>query len=474
MNKEVTRKKGTRKADILIFSPTLILSYFKQQQQPNTMNKIALIVQREYNTRIRKKSFWISTLLVPFLMAGIYAIPVYLSLNSSEHKVVEVIDEHNLLHGTLASDPSLTLTFKQIPFQAAKAAFHKNDADVLVEIPADLLEHPNIKIISKGNLGLGIQHTIQTLIQNEVRTIKLTQAGVSLAALEANQLKVEAQTFTIDTKGSERSSSSETAMILGFVFGFILYVSVMMYGSQVMNGVIEEKSNRIIEVLISSVKPFELMMGKIIGIGLLGLTQFLLWGVLTITAAGISKQLLPEKPANESVQKQLVSKASPELQTAAKVQDSPLASLSSHIGQLPLGKLFLCFLGYFLAGYLLYSSLFAAIGSAVESSSEAQQFMFPVTIPIIFSFILAQFIIQSPDSSVAFWASIFPLTAPIDMMVRLPFGVPNWQLALSFTLLILTFISSTWMAGKIYRVGILMYGKKSSWKELSKWLFYKQ
>lgn len=437
------------------------------------MNKIILIVQREYHTRIRKKSFWISTLLVPFLMAAIYAIPIYLSLNNDEHKVVEIVDEYNLLHGKLASAPSLTFVFKKAPFQAEKLAFNKNEADVLVQIPADLLERPSIKIISKGNLGLGIQHTLQSLIENEVRTIKLAQAGVSMAALKANQIQVEAQTFTIDAKGSERSSSSETAMILGFIFGFILYVSVMMYGSQVMNGVIEEKSNRIIEVLISSVKPFELMMGKIIGIGLLGLTQFLLWGILTFTAASISKQFLPEKKQPDISQKQLVSKASAELQVAAKVQESPLSSLSSSVSQLPLGTLCICFLGYFLAGYLLYSSLFAAIGSAVESSSEAQQFMFPVTIPIIFSFILAQFIIQSPDSSIAFWASIFPLTAPIDMMVRLPFGVPNWQLALSFSLLIITFISTTWMAGKIYRVGILMYGKKSSWKELSKWLFYK-
>lgn len=436
------------------------------------MNKIILIVQREYHTRIRKKSFWISTLLVPFLMAAIYAIPMYLSLNNAEHKVVEIIDEHDILHEKIASDPSLTLEFKKVSFQAAKLAFPNNNTDILVEIPADLLEHPIIKIISKGNIGLGIQHTLQTLVQNEVRTLKLTQAGMSLAALEANQLRVETQTFTIDTKGSERSSSSETAMILGFIFGFILYVSVMMYGSQVMNGVIEEKSNRIIEVLISSVKPFELMMGKIIGIGLLGLTQFLLWGILTFTAAGISQQFLPQK--TETLQTQLISQASTEIQTATKVQDHPLSSLSNSIKQLPLGKLFLCFLGYFLGGYWLYSSLFAAIGSAVESSSEAQQFMFPVTIPIIFSFILAQFIIQSPDSSIAFWASIFPLTAPIDMMVRLPFGVPNWQLALSFTLLICSFIATTWIAGKIYRVGILMYGKKSSWKELSKWLFYKQ
>ena len=439
------------------------------------MNKILLIVQREYNTRVRKKSFWISTILVPFLMAGIYAIPVYLSLNNSEHKLVEVVDEYHILQGHVEDTPELTFLFNHQAFNTAKAAFHKNDSDVLVYIPSDLLTHATIKMISKENLGLETKHGIQSLIQNELRNIKLAQAGIDLKVLKENQPDIRTETFTIDAKGSESSSSSETGMILGFAFGFILYIAVMMYGSQVMNGVIEEKSNRIIEVLISSVKPFELMMGKIIGIGLVGLTQFLLWGVLTFTASTISKQLLHQTLETKIEQKPSSTQIKPTVSVATNnpTTDNPLASISANIQQLPLLKIVLCFLGYFLGGYLLYSSLFAAIGSAVESPSEAQQFMFPVTIPIIFSFILAQFIIQNPDSSIAFWASIFPLTAPIDMMVRLPFGVPNWQLALSFGLLILSFVGSTWMAGKIYRVGILMYGKKASWKELSKWVFYK-
>lgn len=443
------------------------------------MNKILLIVQREYNTRVRKKSFWISTILVPFLMAGIYAIPVYLSLNNSEHKLVEVVDEYHILQGHIEDTPELTFLFNHQAFNTAKAAFHKNDSDVLVYIPSDLLTHPTIKMISKENLGLETKHGIQSLIQNELRNIKLAQAGIDLKVLKENQPDIQTETFTIDAKGAENSSSSETGMILGFAFGFILYIAVMMYGSQVMNGVIEEKSNRIIEVLISSVKPFELMMGKIIGIGLVGLTQFLLWGVLTFTASTISKQLLHQTIETKIEQK---SSSTPNVKskelvtttnTSTLESPSPFSSISSNIQQLPLLKIFLCFFGYFLGGYLLYSSLFAAIGSAVESPSEAQQFMFPVTIPIIFSFILAQFIIQNPDSSIAFWASIFPLTAPIDMMVRLPFGVPNWQIALSFGLLMLSFVGSTWMAGRIYRVGILMYGKKASWKELSKWVFYK-
>jgi len=439
------------------------------------MNKILLIVQREYNTRVRKKSFWISTILVPFLMAGIYAIPVYLSLNNSEHKLVEVVDEYHILQGHIENTPELTFLFNHQAFNTAKAAFHRSDSDVLVYIPSDLLTHPNIKMISKENLGLETKHGIQSLIQNELRNIKLAQVGIDLKVLKENQPDIRTETFTIDAKGSESSSSSETGMILGFAFGFILYIAVMMYGSQVMNGVIEEKSNRIIEVLISSVKPFELMMGKIIGIGLVGLTQFLLWGVLTFTASTISKQLLHHTLETKIEQKPSSTQIKPTVSVATNnpTTDNPLASISANIQQLPLLKIVLCFLGYFLGGYLLYSSLFAAIGSAVESPSEAQQFMFPVTIPIIFSFILAQFIIQNPDSSIAFWASIFPLTAPIDMMVRLPFGVPNWQLALSFGLLMLSFVGSTWMAGKIYRVGILMYGKKASWKELSKWVFYK-
>jgi ABC-2 type transport system permease protein len=236
-----------------------------------------------------------------------------------------------------------------------------------------------------------------------------------------------------------------------------------------MNGVIEEKSNRIIEVIISSVKPYQLMLGKIIGVGLVGLTQFLLWIVLTIGLTQVTGKIYASKA------KALIAvdqgKASVDMNKA--VQDSPMGEVTKVLESTNIPLIVVSFLFYFFVGYLLYSSLFAAIGSAVESATEAQQFTFIVMMPIILSFILAQYTMQDPDSTIAFWASMIPFTSPINMMVRLPYGVPGWELALSMSLLVVGFLACSWISARIYRVGILMYGKKATWKELSKWIFYK-
>ncbi|MES2518420.1 MAG: ABC transporter permease [Bacteroidota bacterium] len=440
------------------------------------MNKVLLIIQREYVTRVRKKSFWIASIIVPFLIAGVYAIPVYFILNSNDTKTVEIIDESGLFKGKIKSDKDITYQFINQPFEQAKKQLHKSDADILVDIPKDVLTNPDgVKMVGKKSIGMSTQFDIQGTIQNELRNIKLENAHIDLKILEDNKVSVNAQTYTIQEDGNEQSSSSTGAMILAGVFGMILYISALLYGSQVMNGVIEEKSNRIIEVMISSVRPFQLMMGKIIGVGLVGITQFLLWGVLTFTASTATTKLMSGKIEEKVQTMQKTGKTKDDIAQFKKdfKDKNPLSGISQTIENVSLVKLIICFLLFYIGGYMIYSSLFAAIGSAVENSSEAQQFMFPVTIPIILSFVLGQVIIQDPDSNLAFWASMFPLTSPIDMMVRLPFGVPNWQIALSLTLLILGFLGTTWIAGKVYRVGILMYGKKPSWKEISKWVFYK-
>ncbi|WP_026997989.1 ABC transporter permease [Flectobacillus major] len=440
------------------------------------MDKILLIIQREYTTRVKKKSFWIASILVPFLIAAVYTIPVYLFLNSDDSKNVVIIDESGLFKDKIKSEGDFTYIFKNKTFEEAKKDLIKSKDDVLVHIEKDIISNPKgVQIIGKKTVGIGTQHGIQSKIQSELRNIKLTQAGINLKVLEDNKINIDAQTFTLSEDGGEKSSNSGGAMILGGFFGMLLYISAFLYGSQVMNGVIEEKSNRIIEVMVSSVRPFQLMLGKIIGVGMVGLTQFLLWGVLTFGASSIATSIMSSK-IEEKVQAKVKAGLSKEeikkFETSVK-EESPLSGITQTIENVSLGKMILCFLLYYIGGYLLYSSMFAAIGSAVESPTEAQQFMFPVTIPIILSFILAQFIIQKPDSSLAFWASIIPFTAPIDMMVRLPFGVSNWEIALSLALLVLGFVGTTWLAGKIYRVGILMYGKKPSWKEMSKWIFYK-
>ena len=250
------------------------------------MNKILLIIQREYVTRVRKKSFWIASILVPFLIAGVYAIPIYLAINSNDTKVVEIVDESGLFKDKIKSEEEITYRFINRPFEEAKKGLLKSDADILVNIPKDiLLNSDGIKMVGKKTIGFGTQRDIEGSIQAELRNVKLKNANIDLKILEDNKVKVSSDTFTLQEDGQEQSSSSTGAMILAGVFGFVLYMSAFLYGSQVMNGVIEEKSNRIIEVMISSVRPFQLMMGKIIGVGLVGLTQFLLWGVLTFAAS---------------------------------------------------------------------------------------------------------------------------------------------------------------------------------------------
>ena len=440
------------------------------------MNKILLIIQREYLTRVRKKSFWIASIVVPFLIAGVYAILIYLVVNSNETKTIQIVDESGLFKDKIQSEKDINYSFINKSFETAKKDFFKSDADILVDIPKDILSNPNgVKMVGKKSIGMGIQFDIQGSIEKELRNIKLKNANIDLKILEDNKVNVNAETFTLQEDGQEQSSSSTGAMILAGVFGMILYISAFLYGSQVMNGVIEEKSNRIIEVMISSVRPFQLMMGKIIGVGLVGITQFLLWGVLTFTASTATSALMSDKIEQkvQSMQKTGLNKAEIESFKKEIKDKNPLAGIAQTVENVSLGKLILCFLLFYIGGYLLYASLFAAVGSAVENASEAQQFLLPVTIPILASFFIGQAIIQDPDSKLAFWASMFPLTSPIDMMVRLPFGVPNWQIALSFILLVFGFLGTTWLAGKVYRVGILMYGKKPSWKEISKWVFYK-
>jgi ABC-2 type transport system permease protein len=281
---------------------------------------------------------------------------------------------------------------------------------------------------------------------------------------------VGSETITVSDSGNETSSSSGGAMILAGVMGMLLYITLLLYGSQVMNGVIEEKSSRIIEIIISSIKPYQLMLGKILGVGMVGLTQFLLWIVLTIGLSQVPSTFYSASPVKQKMEQ--MKKGDPEV--AKQVDEaSPMSEVTKVIESTNIPLVVGGFLFYFLFGYLLYSSLFAAIGSAVENTAEAQQFTFIVMLPIILAFVMAQFTMQEPDSTIAFWASMIPFTSPINMMVRLPYGVPMWELATSMILLVLGFLGCSWLSARIYRVGILMYGKKITVKEMAKWLFYK-
>ncbi len=440
------------------------------------MNKILLIIQREYFTRIQKKSFWISSLLTPLLITAIYAIPIWLATRDREVKKVEFLDQSGLFKKEDLKSKEVTFEFVKDSEEVLKKRFIESDYEALVIVPKDVLTQPNsVRIFAEKSISLPLQSEIEGIIQDRLRHELLSHAGIQKEAYEKTQIEVSGNTIILSKEGDEQESNSGGIMILAGILGFILYLTVLLYGSQVMNGVIEEKSNRIIEVMVSSVKPIQLMLGKIIGVGLVGLTQFLLWAVLTFTFSNAAKALYG-KDLKKEVQTQMVKNVSGksiEKQASVQEEGDPFKVLDDVKNSVNIPILLACFLFYYFFGYLLYSSLFAAIGSAAESAAEAQQFTFPVTIPIIIAFFLAQFSIQDPDSTVAFWASIIPFTSPINMMVRLPYGVPVSELLLSMALLFAGFLGTAWMSARIYRVGILMYGKKLTWKDLRKWLFYK-
>ena len=438
------------------------------------MNKILLIIQREYITRVLKKSFWISSLLAPVLITAIYAIPIWLAMKDKEVKRVEILDLSGLWKKSDLVDKEVAFVFTSGKEQELKMAFASKGFDAFVAIPEDVLVNPKgVHIYSAKNIGMSLKESVEKLIQNKVRQELLLKAGISSQIYESTQVDIDSKTITVSNDGKETSSSSGGAMILAGIMGFVLYFTLLLYGSQVMNGVIEEKSSRIIEVIISSVKPYQLLLGKIIGVGLVGLTQFLLWIVLTIGLTQITGKFYGEKVKNNITQIKKIDSGKQSALSSKSDEESPMSEVTKVLESTNIPMILAAFLFYFFVGYMLYSSLFAAIGSAVESATEAQQFTFIVMIPIILSFLMAQYTIQDPDSNIAFWASMIPFTSPINMMVRLPYGVPGWELILSMTLLVLGFLGCSWVSARIYRVGILMYGKKVTWKELGKWLFYK-
>jgi len=434
------------------------------------MNKILLVIQREYLTRVQKKSFWIASLLGPILITAIYAIPIWLAMQDKEVKRIEILDESGLFQAKDLVDKEVEFKLVNKPAAELKASFSNEGFVAFVHLPKNIVrDSKELKIYSEKNLSLPLKSSIERVIEKKVRATLMQKAGIASEVYEKTQVEINSETISVSSTGDETSSSSGGAMILAGVMGMLLYITLLLYGSQVMAGVIEEKSSRIIEVIISSIKPYQLMLGKILGVGMVGLTQFLLWIVLTIGLTQVASTFYGSSPIQQRVEQ--VKKADPEV--AKTMEASPMDEVTKVIESTNIPLVLGGFLFYFLFGYLLYSSLFAAIGSAVESTAEAQQFTFIVMLPIILAFIMAQFTMQDPDSTMAFWASMIPFTSPINMMVRLPYGVPMWELATSMVLLVLGFLGCSWISARIYRVGILMYGKKITVKEMAKWLFYK-
>lgn len=451
------------------------------------MNKIALIIRREYITRVRKKSFLIMTFLTPFLFALIFIIPALVMNNEDkEDKKIAVIEEGSDLFVNVIPDTKDTKFeyLSGVKLNDIKDNFTSKGYYGVLYISPELVTTPDaIQLISRKQPPIGLLDHISGSLEKEIEKQKLLAFNIENLdeILKTINTSVRIQTIKMDESGSARETSTGISMALAYIGGFLMYMLVFMFGSMVMRGVIEEKTNRIVEVIVSSVKPVQLMLGKIIGVGLVGLTQFALWIVLTLALVMVVKSSFLPEGAMEQIQQLPQSlggadQAMTGSTGAATVTPEQLTEFQEiFAGALsqPWGLIIFCFIFFFLTGYLLYASFFAAIGSAVDNETETQQFMLPVTIPIILGLIVAMGTMQNPESSLSFWFSIIPLTSPIVMMARIPFDVPAWEIALSMGLMLITLAGAVWMAAKIYRTGILMYGKKTSWKELWKWLTYK-
>ncbi|RLD62088.1 MAG: ABC transporter permease [Bacteroidetes bacterium] len=444
------------------------------------MNKIGLIITREYLTRVKKRSFIIMTIIGPILMAAIFIVPVYIAQIEGEMKVIGVIDETGLFVNKFTSGDQISFINVDEPLEEAKTDMDKNGFYAILHIPRSDLNVPESAIIySSGQPNIIVKGVIKNTMRKEVELLKLNASGLDPNVLKSIRTSINLLTIKINKEGYEEKTSTELSMAVGMISGFLIYIFIFMYGAQVMRGVIEEKTSRIIEVIISSVKPFQLMMGKIVGVAMVGLTQFILWIIATLILVSTFMAIFSDDISIQEMS-QMKMQSNGIMQEDVLNHDgepdginqSAMAIFES-IQSINFGLVLGSFLFFFIGGYLLYGALFAAIGSAVDGETDTQQFMIPITVPLILSIALAQFIIQDPDGPVAFWLSIFPLTSPVIMMVRIPFGVPYLDLILAIAMLILGFLGTTWLAAKIYRTGILMYGKKINYQELWKWIRYK-
>ncbi len=451
-----------------------------------SMNKILVIIKREYLTRVKKKSFIIMTILAPLLMAGLIVVPTLIMMNDDKDfkKIAVIEDGSDLFKNVIPDTKDVDYVYlENTSVNDLKTNFEQAGYYGILWISPELINTPNaIQLISKKQPPIGLLDHISSSLEKEIERQKLLAYNIQNLdeILKDIRTKVSVQTIKINDSGESVQTSTGIAMALAYIGGFLMYMLVFMFGAQVMRGVIEEKTSRVVEVIISSVKPVQLMMGKIIGIALVGLTQFLIWVILTAGMVSVVKGVvLKDKNITEVAQtmpQNIMAENQGSMQPAQAADMSEGLNEFTRLFENAMNQDWLliitAFIFYFLTGYLLYASVFAAIGSAVDNETETQQFMLPVTIPIILGLMVAMGTMQNPESSMAFWFSIIPFTSPIVMMARIPFGVPYWQIAVSMALMVITFIGFVWMAAKVYRTGILMYGKKSSWKEIWKWLRY--
>ena len=438
------------------------------------MSKIGLVITQEYKNRVAKKSFLVLTLLMPLLFVALIFTPIWLAtLKDGEVKLVAVVDQTGKYESVFTDNDAYNFELIGEPIDSLRTSEKRSDYEAIVVISNDLATTPEaVTIYSEKQVNIELKNFIEQGLSSFVEKEKLFSHNIPniQEIIDESQANVHVNTIKWSEDGSEEISSSEVAIAIGMVFTMLIYMFIFVYGAQVMSSVVQEKTNRIVEVLICSVKPFELMMGKIISIALVGLTQFGIWLLLTIGLVVVAGQFLGGSINPETmVNVEQMGDAAAIQQASSELNFDNIMAMIMSVNPFELISYFII---YFIGGYLLYASIFAAIGSAVDNETDTQQFMLPVTIPIIFAIYAAIYGAQNPDGPLAFWCSMIPFTSPIVMMVRLPFGVPMWEKLLSVAILIASFIGTTWMSAKIYRTGILMYGKKPSWKEMWKWLKY--
>ena len=448
------------------------------------MKNISIILSREYLTRVKKKSFLLTTFLVPIFFAAMCILPsVIMFMAKDEGKKIAVVDQSGIVMPYLEDSEAVTYSdYSEEPVDSMKVRFEELGLDALVVVsPLDTVER-TISVVSYSNkpLSVELKERIGSKATEAVEDyrIALYDMGDLKQIMEDVQTDISVSTYTLDESGEEKITSSEVYMIISMVLSIIIYMFIAMFSGMVMQSVIEEKASRVVEVLVSSVKATELMFGKIIGVACVALTQFFLWILLTLVIVGgfsafVGFDSLMGDPAQtEQMMEMTAQMGGVDMQemTEAMADESGMGAVLSTLGNINWGQMILAFVIYFALGYLLYASLFAAIGSAVENEADTNQLQLPVTIPLMLAFFVALYAFNAPDSAVVWWGSMIPLTSPIVMLARIPFGVPVWELALSIALLVGTFIACGWVSAKIYKIGILMFGKKTTFKDLWKWL----
>ena len=448
------------------------------------LRNISTIISREYMTRVKKKSFLLTTFLVPVLFAAMCILPsVIMFMAKDKGKQVAVVDQSGMVMPYFVDSELVDYTdYSSESPEEMKNRFEELSLDVLVVISAIDPENKTVTVSSYSEkpLSMDLKEGISSKVSEAVEDyrISLYEMGDLKQILEDVQVEVPVTTYTLDESGEEKITSSEVYMAISMVFAIIIYMFIVMFSAMVMQSVIEEKSSRVVEVLVSSVKATELMFGKIIGVACVALTQFFLWIVLTLvlvggfSAFGGFNALMGDAANAEQMMEMTSQMGGADIagMTAAFSQDSELGAVMSTLKDINWGQMILAFIVYFALGYLLYASFFAAIGSAVENEADTNQLQMPVTIPLMLAFFIAIYAFNAPDSQLVWWGSMIPFTSPIVMLARIPFGVPAWELALSIVLLVGTFIASGWISAKIYKIGILMFGKKTTFKDLWKWL----